>query len=291
MAKKKGMPLGTFMKLFSTKAQCEEYLATLRWGKGFACPKCGCHHGYRLSNGRYQCAECRHQTSVTAGTVLHRTHMPLTQWFLAFYFVSQDKRGVSAIALMSMLGTTYKTAWYMLMRIRVAMGQRDKTHQLNGTIEFDDTYFGGPTVGKKRGRGTEKAKVFAAVSLDERGNPHYAKMQVTQDIKRASVKKFAQAAFAQGSTIHSDGYRSYIPALEGYTHEHKLYDPSSGLLHWLHIVISNAKAFILGTYHGLPKKYLQAYLDEYCFRFSRRDFGPRLLERLALAVGASVRLS
>lgn len=217
--------------------------------------------------------------------------MPLTQWFLAFYFVSQDKRGISAAALMSMLGTTYKTAWYMLMRIRAAMGQRDKTHRLNGTIEFDDTYFGGPTVGKKRGRGTEKAKVFAAVSLDERGNPLYAKMRVTQNIKRASVKKFAQAAFAPSCTIHSDGYGSYIPALEGYAHELKPYDPDSGLLHWLHIVISNAKAFILGTYHGLPKKYLQAYLDEYCFRFSRRDFGPRLLERLALAVGSSARLS
>ena len=188
-------------------------------------------------------------------------------------------------------GTSYKTAWYMLMRIRTAMGQRDKTHRLNGIIEFDDACFGGPTVGKKRGRGTEKAKVFAAVSLGERGNPLYAKMRVTRNIKRASVKKFAQAAFTQGSTIHSDGYGSYIPALEGFTHEHKPYDPHSGLLHWLHIVISNAKAFILGTYHGLPKKYLQAYLDEYCFRFSPRDFGPRLLERLVLAVGTPVRLS
>lgn len=291
MAKKKRYPLGTFMKEYSSEAKCREYLANLRWPNGFVCPKCGCRHAHVLSNGRYQCAGCRHQTSVTAGTVLHRTHMPLTQWFLAFYFVSQDKRGISAVALMSMLGTTYKTAWYMLMRIRVAMGQRDKTHQLNGNIEFDDTYFGGPTVGKKRGRGTEKAKVFVAVSLDERGNPHYTKMQVTENIKQASVKKFAQAAFAQGSTIHSDGYRSYIPALEGFTHEHEVYDPNSGLLHWLHIVISNAKAFILGTYHGLPKKYLQAYLDEYCFRFSRRDFGPRLLDRLALAVGTSARLS
>jgi len=291
MAKSKRYPLGSFMKEFSNEAKCREYLAKLRWPDGFVCPKCGCRHAHVLSNGRYQCAGCRHQTSVTAGTVLHRTHMPLTQWFLAFYFVSQDKRGISAVALMSMLGTTYQTAWYMLMRIRAAMGQRDERHQLNGIIEFDDTYFGGPTVGKKRGRGTEKAKVFAAVSLDERGNPRYIKMQVTQNIKRASVKKFAQTAFAQGSTIRSDGYRSYIPALEGFIHEHKPYDPNSGLLHWLHIVISNAKAFILGTYHGLPKKNLQAYLNEFCFRFSRRDFGPRLLERLALAVGTSARLS
>lgn len=228
-------------------------MANLRWPGGFACPKCGCRHACLLSNGRYQCAECRRQTSVTSGRVLHKTHMPLAQWFLAFYFVSQDKRGISATALMSMLGTTYKTAWYILTRIRAAMGQRDKTHRLNGTIEFDDTYFGGPTVGKKRGRGTEKAKVFVAVSLDERGNPLYTKMWVTQNIKRASVKKFAQAAFVQDSMIHSDGYGSYIPALEGYAHEHKPYDPHSGLRHWLHVVISNAKAFILGTYHGLPK--------------------------------------
>lgn len=134
MAKSKRYPLGTFMKEFSNEAKCQEYLANLRWLCGFVCPKCGCRHACLLSNSRYQCAECHHQTSVTAGTVLHRTHMPLTQWFLAFYFVSQDKRGISATALMSMLGTTYKTAWYMLMRIRTAMGQRDKTHRLNGTI-------------------------------------------------------------------------------------------------------------------------------------------------------------
>lgn len=179
----------------------------------------------------------------------------------------------------------------MLKRIRAAMGQRDETHHLSGTIEFDGSYFGGPTAGQKRGRGTEKAKVFAALSLDISGGPLYLKMKVTPNIKQASVKKFAQSAFAAGSTIRSDGYRSYIPALEEYTHEHKPYNPNSGLLHWLHIVISNANAFILGTYHGLPKDNLQSYLDEYCSRFSRRNFGGALLERLTFAVGTSVRLS
>ncbi len=127
MAKRKGLPLGEFLKRFSTERECQEYLASLRWRSGYVCPKCGCHHGYLLSNGLYQCAQCRHQTSVTAGTVLHRTHMPLTQWFLAFYLVSQDKRGISAVQLAAQLGTTYKTAWYMLKRIRAAMGQRDGT--------------------------------------------------------------------------------------------------------------------------------------------------------------------
>ena len=119
----------------------------------------------------------------------------------------------------------------MLKRIRAAMSQRDKTHQLSGVIEFDDAYFGGPTVGQKRGRGTEKSKVFVALSLDERGNPRFLKMCVTPNIKQAAVKKFAHAAFATGSVIHSDGYRSYIPALKQYVHEHKPYDPNCGLLH------------------------------------------------------------
>ena len=95
-----------------------------------------------------------------------------------------------------MLGTTYKTAWYMLKRVRAAMGQRDGSHRLCGIIEFDDAYFGGPTTGKKRGCGTEKAKVFVALSLDERGKPRFLKMRVTPNIKQASVKKFAHAASA-----------------------------------------------------------------------------------------------
>lgn len=147
------------------------------------CPKCGCHHAYRLTNGRYQCAQCRHQVFVTAGTVLHKTHMPLTQWFLAFYLVCQDKRGISAVQLSSQLRTTYKTAWYMLKRIRATMGQRDKKRQLSGIIEFDDSYFDGPTVGQKRGRGTEKAKFFIALALEELSNPRYLKMMVTPNIK------------------------------------------------------------------------------------------------------------
>ena len=106
------------------------------------------------------------------------------------------------------------------------MKQCDINCMLLGTIEFDDTYIGGPTVGKKRGRGTEQSKVFVAVSID---------------------KKFAQANIQAEATIISDGYRSYIPALKDYKHEHGVYNPDTGMLHWLHTMIGNARAFILGT--------------------------------------------
>lgn len=152
-------------------------------------------------------------------------------------------------------------------------------------MKFDDAYLGGPTIGKKRGRGVENAKIFMALSLEEQGNPRFLEIRVTLNVKQTSAREFTHAAFADGSESHSDGYCSYIPALEGYTHEHKPYD--SGLLHWLHIVISDAKAFILDTYHGLSKKYFQSYLDEYSFRFCRRDFGAAMLERLTLAISLS----
>lgn len=284
MAKVKWMPLGTFMKQFATEKQCREYLASVRWKSGFVCPKCGGHHAYVLTNGLYQCAECHHQTSVMAGTLLHKSHVPLTKWFLAFYFVCQDKRGISAVQLSFRIGVTYKTAWRMLDLIRTAMGQRDKKYKLEGTVELDDTYFGGPTKGKKRGRGTEKSKVFVALSLDEHGDPRYLKMRVTKDLRQSSVKSFAKDVIDAKSTIQSDGYRSYIPALEGYTHEHRPYDPQAGMLHWLHILVSNAKAYILGTYHGLPGENLQSYLDEFCYRFNRRSFGEGAFTRLAAAV-------
>ena len=106
---------------------------------------------------------------------MHRTHLPLTKWFKALYFVSQDERGISAVELQARLGVTYKTAWYLLHRIRQAMGRSYDQHRLDGVIEFDDTFFGGPTTGKKRERGTEKAKVFVALSLDKKGALNFSR--------------------------------------------------------------------------------------------------------------------
>ena len=108
------MSLSEFLGWFGTDENCRDYLAAQRWPEGFVCPKYGHKHGCRLSNGLYQCTHCHRQTSVTAGTVLHHSHVSLSKWFLAFYFVSQDKRGISAVQLSGQIGVTYKTAWSML---------------------------------------------------------------------------------------------------------------------------------------------------------------------------------
>ena len=288
MSKKKvkRISIQEFANRFATEEACRDYLAEKRWPDGFICPECGCERHCVLSNGLYQCAECHRQTSVTAGTFMHRSHLKLKTWFFALYFVTQDKRGISATQLASSLGINYKSAWRMLKKIRTAMGKRDENHVLSGIIEFDDTYIGGPTVGKKRGRGTEKAKVFVALSL-KNGAPEYLKMKVTENICKESVKSFAEQCILSGATVKTDACRCYIPALKDYNHQYEKFDPNSGNLQWLHTITSNAKAFILGTYHGLPKMNLQEYLNEFCYRFSRRWFGGALFDRLALAMTAS----
>ena len=254
MSRKQKMPLSKFLNWFGTEESCRDYLSAQRWPEGFVCPKCGHKHGCRLSNSLYQCTTATvRPLSQLESSASKLYHISLSKWFLAFYFVSQDKQGFSAIQLSNQIGVIYKTAWSMLRRIRSAMGQQDAVHLLSDVVEFDDTYFGGPTAGGKRGRGTEKAKIFVAFSLDGYGNPQYFKMAVTKNIKQTSVRTFANRTVAAGNTIRSYGYHSYIPALEDFAHKYRAYDPNSGMLHWLHIVVSNAKAFILETYHGLPK--------------------------------------
>lgn len=145
------MPLSEFLRQFETDESCWDYLAAQRWPEDLVCPKCGHKHDCRPSNGLYQCAHCRRQASVTAGTVLNHSHVSLSKWFLAFYFVSRNKQGISAVQLSGQVGVTYKTAWSMLRSIHSAMGQRDAAHMLSDTVEFDDANFGGLKVGGKRG--------------------------------------------------------------------------------------------------------------------------------------------
>ena len=169
--------------------------------------------------------------------------MKIHKWFLALYLVTQDKPSISATQLAFSIGVNYIPPWRMLKKISAAMGQRDGKHLLSGVVEFDDAYIGDPTVGKKRGRGTEKAKVFVALSTRNRC-PVYLKPFVTENIRKESVKSFAENSIAAGATILSDACASYVPALKEYDHQPEKFDLKSGKLKWLHTIISNAKAFV-----------------------------------------------
>lgn len=289
MHHKRELSLKKFLEQFSTEAACEKYLFAQKWPDGFVCPVCGCHEYYPIKGRRlFQCKHCRHQSSLTSNTVMHRTHKPLTTWFQAIYFVACDKRGISACSLSGKLGVTYETAWYMLARIRRAMDHRERRYMLAGIVELDDSYFGAKVKGK-RGRAAGNQSVIVCVSKDAENRPEYLKMMVVPNVQRETVAQFTESTIEKGTTVQTDSYRSYIkPLRNGYTHEAKDFDPDDTHLQWLHTIIGNAKAFLKGTYHGTSIKYLQTYLSEFCYRFNRRSFHGQIFDRLVLATAQSI---
>src|SRR3989344_4292088 len=155
-----------FFTTFTSEEVCERYLIQVRWPDGMPCLRCGKKNFYpRLKDRRaYQCRNCKFFNRPTAGTISHRTHTPLLQWFVALFLIAFDKRGLSALLLAEELGLRYETAWAMLQRVRRAMAKRDEAYKLRGYVEIDEMFIGFPSKAKKRGRGTEKTPVLVAVS-------------------------------------------------------------------------------------------------------------------------------
>lgn len=286
------MDLLEFMERFSTEEACREHLFKKRFASGFVCPKCNHKHGVTIkSRMLMQCSLCGHQISAMNGTLMHDTKMPIRKWYLAIYLITSSKRGISAKELQRQIGVTYKTAWYVNKRIRAAMSGAEKKYDLSGTVTMDESYFSGRETSqltalqpKKRGRGTDKSKVIIAVSLDNNKYPLYAKMSVVDNFKAKTIAEFAAQNIKKSATIVTDGFKSYKAQIlkKDYFHEFENFDQSNekSSLKWLHIIISNAKAFIGGTFHGLHRQELQTYLDEFCYRFNRRHIPHLVFDKL-----------
>jgi transposase-like protein len=276
-----------FQQRFQSEEDCEKRLFELRWPDGFVCPRCGGKDYYNLPKRHlFQCKGCNYQTSLTAGTVMHGTRTPLLKWFWAIFLVSTDKRGYSALALSKKIGVSYWVAWTMLQKIRQGMRDRDSHYKLAGVIEMDDAFFGGSKEGgDKRGRGSSKIPVIVEASTNGEGIG-YARMTVVDHVDGKTVKETIKANIKESQVIKTDGFSSYhVVKEEGHNHQREIIKGRKAheVLKWIHILISNAKAFILGTFHGLDKKHLQAYLDEFCYRFNRRWFENQLFDRLVTA--------
>jgi transposase-like protein len=284
-----------FMDRFKTEEDCRNHFFKIRWPDGFRCPKCG-HTEYFFLKGRclYECSQCGHQSSVTAGTIMHGSHTGLREWFLAIYLFTHDKRGISAIQVARTVGISYYAAWLMLHKLRKAMGDRDAKYYLDGIVEMDDAFFGAPDEGGKRGRGTSKTPAIIALSLNEEGQPEHVRIEVVDNVDGVSIVEMAQETINSGAAIRTDGLSTYNALnKEGYKQQGEKFDPENKPehLHWLHVIVSNLKTFILGTYHGLGKKHLQRYFDEFCYRFNRRRFGNQLFNRLLNACASTATIT
>jgi transposase-like protein len=289
MAKQEQMGLLEFMEKFKTDDDCRKYLYKKRFGDGFVCPKCGEKREpfHIVSRHLYQCKNCNHQTSVTAGTVMDHSKTSLTKWFLAIYLMSTDKRGCSALQIQKQCKINrYDTAWLMTHKIKQAMSERDKNYKLSGRIEVDESFFGATHEGSKPGRGTDKTPVVFGLSLNSKGHPIYLRAKIVENVDSEEIIKFANECIEKGSTIISDGLSPYLKLKEnGFLHESAPFDLKELPEHlkWIHRIIGNAKSYISGTFHGLSKLHLKAFLDEFCYRFNRRFYEKELFARTVFA--------
>jgi transposase-like protein len=222
--------------------------------------------------------------------MFHKTRTPLQLWFWAIYLVSSDKRGISSLGLSKMLGITQKKSWLMLQKIRKAMTNREERYQLTGLVELDESFFGATKEGGSRGRGTAKTKVLVGLSLNHMGYPCYLRFKVLPRINRDTLDPVIERLIIPGAKIKTDGLRCYLSlSQKGYQHERIIANKTNVLesMRWLHTAISNTKALIGGTFHGLDSKHLQGYLDEIGYRFNRRFMLDQIFERCIVAMAES----
>ncbi len=284
-----------FVEMFPDDSACAAYLERLRWPDGFVCPACQMSTiPWRQTRGRLVCPGCRHQSSASAGTILDKTRTPLTTWFEAAWHVTTAKNGLSAKTLERTLGVSYRVAWTMLQRYRVAMVRAERG-RLSGDVEVDETLVGGVTEGGKRGRGTSKCVVVVAVEVKQPKGFGRVRMRHVPDASGANLLPFVCHVVAPGTVVLTDGWGGYNDLLEhGYTHRKTVLssqsDPAHVSMPGVHRVSSLLKRWILGTHQGsVVPAHLQSYLEEFTFRFNRRTSRSRgllfrrLMEQAAVA--------
>jgi len=270
---------GTIVELmaqFPDEAACVERLRKLRWPDGFVCPRCGGRGSVTIRTRRLeQCRSCRYQASITAGTIFHRTRKPLRLWFLAIFFLGRHKAGISALQLQKDLGLgSYKTAWAWLHKVRSALRERPE-FRLTGLVEADETYVGARHERGAPGR-TLRGKSLVAAVVENRGERAGAlRLEVLPDASQPELGPFVRGAIDQATaTVRTDGWSGYGDLREhGAQHRAVVQgDPARAatILPWSHIVFSNLKGWLRGTFHGVSRKHLPRYLQEFVYRTNRR---------------------
>jgi len=267
-----------FEQRFAGEEACRDYLMSLRWPEGFKCPRCGAQRAWATKRSLLVCAECQHQVSLTAGTIFQDTHKPLRVWFRAMWWVTTQKTGASALGLQRELGLgTYWTAWTWLHKLRRAM-VRPGRDRLRGTVEVDETYWGGEEEGVV-GRLTE-AKTLILVAAQQDGNGiGRVRLGRVPNLTRQTVHGFIGQTIEPGSVVISDGLNVYA-GLTGYDHRpivlRREGQDASKLLPRVHRVVSLLKRWLMGTHQGAVRpEHLDYYLDEFTFRFNRRTSASR----------------
>lgn len=282
-----------FQTRFPDEQSCLEYFLAMRWPDGCVCPK-GCKAKMDVVKKRsgqvFDCRSCGAQISPTAGTMFHKSRIPLRKWFWAIFLMATEKKGVSMLYLQRQLGIkSYRAAWLMGHKIRHAMLERDALYTLSGTVQADEIFIGGKqTRAQQRATGTNKTAFLIGVEEDAEQRPRFVTFEELENIYDANILAAIEKNVAKGSVVKSDGAGAYRKtAKRGFKNLHSVYSKDSAQtaehLKWVNMLTSNLKRFLLSTYHGVFPKYRDAYLAEFAYRFNRRYWPEQAFDRLLFA--------
>lgn len=260
---------------FSSEDACFDYLAAVRWPEGFVCSHCGGKQCWKSNQRQWICGTCRMKFRVLAGTLLQDTKLPINLWFQMIWWFVGPKNGASALALMQNFGIgSYRTSWQLLKKLR-SCTVFPLRQPLSGEVEVDEAFLGG-----------KKNKEIIAVAAERRGKATgRIRLKHIKSREGTEIQGFIASTVIHGATIVSDRHKSY-PAIvnKGYPHNPQkkpyFWEEVDGdddrLLPRVHRAVSLLKRWYYGTYQGrVDKRTLQAYLDEFVFRFNRRTSGSR----------------
>jgi transposase-like protein len=291
--------LSEFEERFPTEESCWRHVRRVRWPEGFRCPRCGATRSHRLGRPHLeQCASCRYQVSATAGTVFHGTRVPLRTWFWAIFFVARHKKSISALQLQRDVGLgSYKSAWLLLHKLRSALTQRGD-ELLQGLVEVDESFVGGRKIPGSTGRGS-LGKTIVALAVESRGDrAGRVRLRVIARATQAEVLPFLHDYVdPSASRVATDGLQTYRVLPEaGFRHRRRVQgapERAVRILPWVHRIAGNLKTWLRGTFHGVSRKHLQRYLDEFAFRLEHRwteqELFGHVLRRATLASPLSYR--
>jgi transposase-like protein len=278
--------------LFPTDEKCREMLTRLRWPEGVRCLRCNMS-AVELETEKtlYYCKDCDYQFTVTAGTIFNDSHLPLTKWFLATLLLCEAKKGMSACQIQRTLGISYKTAWYLCHRIRAAMVEVNKT-MLSGKVEMDETFVGGKNWFKGKASLHDNKEIV--VGIRQRGGD--LRFFHAKDVKSGTLEKYIRENISEDvDVLFTDDFQSYKGAAKHLrkdgrhkTIRHKLHVYAKGDIYTntVESAFSLLKRGIVGSWHRLSAKHLQAYCEEMAFRFNRRDKSDLFVDTLRHMVTA-----